>query len=150
MNDEVYGRSILQKHIYGPDERTIDFMFNPYGTESIRKKLSEGIKKASENLKQFGVLKPAAVGKDEFTNKKEEFEMDYLEGSFVIEKQDKGFVIEIATEYNCKVLVSESYHMYQAVGKMPEAMVMIIDDIKAEMKRQEKIRMAKEVLGEEE
>ena len=125
MNEEIYGRSVLQKYIYGPDERVLDLIFNQYVTESV------------------------TVGKDEFSNKKEEFEMDYLEGSFVIEKQDKGFVIEIATEYNCKVLVSESYHMYQAVEKMPEAMVMIIDDIKTEAKRQEKIGKAKELLEEE-
>ena len=130
MNEEIYGRSVLQKYTYGPDESIIDFMFNPYATDSFCEKLNQKIK-------------------DYRKNNKEEFEMDYLEGSFVIEKQDKGFVIEIATEYNCKVLVSESYHMYQAVEKMPEAMVMIIDDIKAEMKRQEKIRMAKEVLEEE-
>ena len=118
-------------------------------TRQSIEKAEEKIRQSLQSISEYG-MKPTLVGKDEFSNKKEEFEMDYLEGSFIIEKQDKGFVIEIATEYNCKVLVSESYHMYQAVEKMPEAMVMIIDDIKAEMKRQEKIRMAKEVLEEEE
>ena len=92
MNEEIYGRSILQKYIYGPDERVLDFMFNPYATDSFYEKLNEKIK-------------------DYRKNKKEEFEMDYLEGSFVIEKQDKGFVIEIATEYNCKVLVLSLIHI---------------------------------------
>ena len=118
-------------------------------TRQSIEKAGEKIRQSLQNISEYET-ESVTVDKDDFSNKKEEFEMDYLEGSFVIEKQDKGFVIEIATEYNCKVLVSESYHMYQAVEKMPEAMVMIIDDIQAEMKKQEKIKKAKEVLGEEE